>query len=246
MQAQASSLLTSFIRPLYRFIYPPICLVCESHLTDDEHKICTRCWESIKSILPDDDLYVEMKTRLTSSGYIAGLVSAFHFEKEGTLQSLIHQLKYEEMTSVGVELGKRVGLAFSTSFHGVPKATIIPVPLHPVKKRERGYNQSDFIAKGISQVTGLQVVSSILTRRKNTKTQTKLNLAERKENMSDAFELNTRYSSRISKSSFVLVDDVITTGATIQECGQVLIDGGAANVYVASVALADHSHVPQN
>lgn len=231
------------VRSLYEFIYPPTCLSCEAHLVELDTKICGTCWSSIRQISTNDELFIEMKSRLTAGGNLAGLVSAFHFEKEGTLQALIHELKYNEMTSVGVELGKKLGENLRAFLGDVEIAAIIPVALHPGKKRERGYNQAEFITEGMRRVTNLQVFPSLLKRKKNTRTQTKLNLEERQANMSDAFELNRRFVSLVEASSFVLVDDVITTGATIQECAHVLKKHGAANVYAASVALADHAVV---
>lgn len=241
MFAKVLSPIALALRPLYQFVYPPTCLACNCHLSEDVSRLCSACRGSIRSVAVDDDLFKEMNARLLSGGDIAGLVSAFHFEKEGTLQSLIHQLKYEEMTSVGIELGKQLGAIVKLRFADISKTWLVPVPLHPHKKRERGYNQSDFVAKGISSVTGMDVLPALLKRKKNTKTQTKLNREERKENMNDAFELNSRFRSCVPRSSFILVDDVITTGATIQECARILRQSGAAHVFAASIALADHA-----
>ncbi|MEO8167427.1 MAG: phosphoribosyltransferase family protein [bacterium] len=184
-----------------------------------------------------------MNSRLTLGGNISGLVSACHFEKEGTLQALIHQLKYSEMTGIGIELGKKLGENLRPFLGDVLLTAIIPVALHPAKKRERGYNQAEFIAQGMHKVTRIPVLPSLLKRNKNTRTQTKLNLEERQANVSEAFGIPRRHLSLIKGSSFVLVDDVITTGATIQECAQVLKSHGAKDVYAASVALADHAIV---
>ena len=238
------SLLSSpLVRSLYELVYPPVCLNCEAYFAGHGTKICSVCWSSIRSISTTDELFVEMKSRLTVGGNLSGLVSAFHFEKEGTLQLLIHELKYNEMTGVGVELGKKLGGNLRAFLGDIELAGIIPVALHPAKKRERGYNQAEFVAEGIQKVTGLPVLPSLMKRKKNTRTQTKLNLEERQENVSEAFEVNRRHLPRIKGSSFILVDDVITTGATIQECAHVLKKNGAANVYAASVALADHAVV---
>lgn len=240
MLAKAFSPFIPLFRPLYEFVYPPICLNCDEPLSENEKRICSRCWESIQPITQNDLLYREMLARLMSTGHISGLASAFHFEKDGVLQSLIHQMKYEQGTTIGVELGKRVGAAL-LSMTGSMNAIVIPVPLHSVRKRERGYNQSDYISKGICEVTTWQPVMSLLRRKKNTKTQTKLNLEERRGNISQAFELNKRYSSFISDAVCIVVDDVITTGATIEECARVLKSHGAKSVFAASIALADHT-----
>lgn len=232
---------SSSLRAVYELVYPPVCLACSTPLNEGGERICTDCLHSLKKVTPDDLLYKEMYARHVADGTLTGLVSAFHFEKDGTLQGLIHQLKYNEMTRIGVELGKQVGALLRSSIIDAAKMTIIPIPLHPVKKRERGYNQSEFIAQGIAEVTGGATNASLLARVKNTRTQTKLNRDERTENMKDAFTILRRFRHKVSGSSFILVDDVITTGATIRECAHVLKEQGATRVVAASVALADHA-----
>lgn len=234
----------SLFRPLYQFVYPPVCLACDNHLNDNEEKICKNCWSTLRKLSVDDGLYQEKLSELISSKCIAGLASVFHFERDGTLQNLVHQLKYEEMTNIGFELGKLVGTSLHEMLGDIPFAGVIPVPLHPTKERERGYNQSEYIADGIHSVTGLKVFPHLLKRTRHTKTQTKLNAQERKENVAEACELNMRFFSHIPDASFVLVDDIITTGATIVECAKVLKEHGAGNIFAASIAVPDHAHLP--
>jgi ComF family protein len=232
------------LRPLYELIYPPTCLACESHLRNDERKICAACWSSIRTLTREDLLYQEKLAEITSRNCISGLASVFHFEKDGTLQNLIHQLKYQGMTGIGFELGKLVAKSLHPMVGDVSITAIVPVPLHPAKERERGFNQSEFICSGINCITGLPVIPHLLKRVRHTRTQTKLNAQERKANVADAFELNGRYASSVSRASFLLVDDIITTGATIVECARVLKDHGAEKIYAASIAVPDHTHLP--
>ncbi len=228
----------SFLNPLYRFVFPPVCFVCDAPLLEGERRVCQSCWSSIKTVSDDDSLYQEMNARLTSSGAIACLVSAYHFEKDGVIQSLIHQLKYEGMTTLGVELGKRLGERIVQSLH-MSMDAVLPVPLHSLKVRERGYNQSEYVCKGIQMVTGLQVIPSVLKRRKYTQSQTQLNSEERKLNVGDAFEVDPSYKEFVARRSFLIVDDVITTGATIEACAHVLMSNDASRVVACSVALAE-------
>jgi ComF family protein len=180
-----------------------------------------------------------MRDRLRASGVIDDLASAFYFEKEGTLQALIHQLKYDEMTVIGVEFGKHVAVAMARLLEKIPDADVVPVPLHSVKQRERGYNQSYYIAQGVQIVTGLSVLPHLLRRAKNTPSQTHLNRDERWANVQDAFEIAR--GKMVRSSSYILIDDVITTGATIQACAHVLKEHGARRVYAASIALATYA-----
>jgi ComF family protein len=189
----------------------------------------------------DDQLYQEMHQRLTCSptSPISNLTSLYHFEKEGTLQSIIHQLKYNGMTSLGVELGRKLGEKLQTQHLERSIDGMIPVPLHSAKLRERGYNQSEHIAKGIRQVMGIPLYSSLLLRHKYTSSQTQLSAVERKENVGDAFSVNKRDLLDLEGKTFLLVDDVITTGATIDACAKVLTQHGARRVVASSVALAE-------
>jgi ComF family protein len=235
----------SLFRPLYEFVYPPTCLVCENHPAEDERKICVACWSSIRQLSSDDELYREKLNELKSRGNVAGFASAFHFEKDGTLQKLVHHLKYDDMPSIGVELGKFVAASIPTMIDSTtPICALVPVPLHPTKERERGYNQSEHICRGISKANGAQVLPHLLKRTRHTQTQTTLDARERKENVADAFALNTRFASLVRGANFIIVDDIITTGATIDECARVLKAHGTEKVFAVSVAVPDHTHLP--
>ncbi len=237
------TLLKSALRPITEFIYPPTCFVCEVLMENSESRMCSECWSSIKPVNDGDQLFREMHSRLTGepASHISNLISLYHFEKEGTLQSIIHQLKYEGMTSLGVELGRMLGekLRFESDVESI--RGIIPVPLHPTKLRERGYNQSEYIAKGIRDATGISVYTSLVKRQKYTSSQTKLNITERKENVGDAFDVSEQSKTEIQGKTFLIVDDVITTGATIEACAAVLMKNGARSVVAGSVAIADHA-----
>ena len=239
--SSTSSTIKSLLRPFLEFVYPPTCFVCDALMESGESRVCPDCWSTIRRVSETDSLYLEMQKRLEQSESISGLVSLYHFEKEGTLQSIIHQLKYDGMTVLGLELGRKLGekLMDDKPDHSID--VIVPVPLHSTKLRERGYNQSEYIARGIRDVTGIPVSISLLKRHKYTNSQTKLTASERKDNVGDAFSLNKRSIDRIKHKSFLVVDDVITTGSTIEACAGLLMANGAHSVVVGSVALAEHS-----
>ena len=233
--------LKSTLRPLVEFIYPPTCFACETFIKNGESRVCPSCWSTIKPVTSNDLLYQEMSHRLTEGRHISHLLSLFHFEKDGTLQSILHQLKYNGSTSLGVELGRRLGEKLRIEFPDHSIDGIVPVPLHSTKLRERGYNQSEHIAKGIREMTGIPVLPSLLRRHKYTTTQTQLSATERKENVGDAFSVNKRYLLDLEGKTFLIVDDVITTGATIEACAEVLMGSGARSIVAGSVGIADHS-----
>lgn len=114
---------------------------------------------------------------------------------------------------------------------------ILPVPLHSLKKAERGFNQSFYLAKGMSKALNIPVSQSILKRKRYTESQTQKNLVERTENMLEAFQIKNE--KKVKGKNILLIDDVITTGATIRECGKILQASGAGNIYAASIALAE-------
>jgi len=224
--------------PILDFIYPPVCLACGGDLQENDRLVCESCWQSIKTVHPEDDLYQQFLAKLTGDGLISRLFSPFYFEKEGKLQAIIHGLKYQGYTSLGVKAGRKIGELIRAS-DGLSKADVlVPVPLHPQKKRERGYNQSEFICRGIEEVTGISVRTDLLRRKKYTVSQTQLSFEERKENVGDAFEINEKRRGDISGKSIILVDDVITTGSTINACAGALDDAGAKRVHAAAIALA--------
>jgi ComF family protein len=141
-------------------------------------------------------------------------------------------LKYEEVTSFGFELGVKL----AEQVQSFPVDLIIPVPLNRRKERERGYNQSDWIAKGISSVLAIPVKRDAVRRAKYTVTQTHLTAEERKENIAEAFAIAD--AAAVNKKNVLVVDDIITTGSTIQEVARVLKAAGAASVYIGAAGLA--------
>lgn len=236
MSPSLQQIARSLITPLREFVYPPVCLACESVLLDTVSCICSTCWNDIRRVHRDDASYGEMRQRLLADGSLADLASAFYFEKEGRLQTLVHRLKYDEMPIIGEELGKHLASSLAALLPALPHVCLLPVPLHRAKERERGYNQSLAIARGIHAVTGLPVRPDILRRHKNTASQTHLNRDERRANVRDAFVV--RDPAAVCDHAIMLVDDVITTGATMLECARVLKAQRASAVYAASVALA--------
>jgi ComF family protein len=225
-----------FVTPFLDFVFPPVCVCCNELLSDSSQRVCEKCWDSIQRVTRDHPLYLETRSKLTESGVVDELVSHFVFEKEGAFQHVAHALKYGGYESVGLELGRRVGRTMND--WGITADGLIPIPLHKAKERERGYNQSDLIARGISTSTGIPVRTDLVHRRKYTQTQTQLSLEQRRVNMEDAFEIHRSSRPDVEGKTFILVDDVITTGATINSCARELKSAGASTVIAASAALA--------
>lgn len=224
------------LNQFFDFFIPRFCAACKSQLQYNETYLCTNCLENI-NIADAVRLDHEFKRKFEKDGIISAFTSSYIFEKDKPLQHLIHSLKYEENFKIGIYLGKKAAEICRRVIENWQADYLIPVPLHHLKKAERGYNQSYFIAKGFSSALNIKVNNNILKRKRYTNTQTELTLTERKNNIMDAFE--PRNSKLIKAKHVILVDDVITTGATISECGKVLLMQGASRVSAISVAIAD-------
>ncbi|MDO9615953.1 MAG: phosphoribosyltransferase family protein, partial [Bacteroidota bacterium] len=160
----------------------------------------------------------------------------FHFSKGSKYQSLLHNLKYKGMKELGAEIGKQFGidLLMSGNFSNVD--VICPVPLHPLKEKKRGYNQSWWIASGIAHQMQKQLSDDNLKRNTATETQTRKARFERWQNVAGIFELTN--PEAFSGKHILLVDDVVTTGSTLEACAQAIITKTDAKVSIATLATA--------
>lgn len=226
----------NLINHILDFFLPRICISCQSLLIEYEHIVCKQCCDSISKV-SIELLESEFKRKFEKENIITEFLSLYLFEKDKTLQKIIHDFKYNGNFKTAFFLGELVGSNFKNEILKWKADLIIPVPLHHLKKADRGYNQSYYISKGISKITGITVSSKVLKRIRNTPSQTELNLEERQENVRNAFKVKKLSSIRSKK--LIIVDDVITTGATVTECGKELLRNGASKVYALSVALAE-------
>ena len=159
------------------------------------------------------------------------------FLKNTKVQNLIHSLKYDGKTEVGTFLGKLLAQQLKNSEFYQDVDLVIPVPLHLKKLRTRGYNQSEYIAIGLADEMGILSSTKNLLRNKATETQTKKNRYTRFENMQDVFELKNQ--ADLKDKHILLIDDVITTGATLEACGNVLLAGGIKKLSIAAIAFSE-------
>lgn len=162
--------------------------------------------------------------------------AAFSFyNRDSRIRKLIHNLKYKGIKEIGYDLGRIYGASLAGSDFLKEIDIIVPVPLHPSKKRVRGFNQSDIIAEGLSESTGLPVDYNSLKRVTVTETQTRRSRYERWVNVDGIFSI-ADYSNIVGKH-VLLVDDVITTGSTIESCANELLKAEGVKVSVAALAV---------
>lgn len=224
------------VNGFFDFFIPRQCPGCNTKLLNGEIAICNNCLSSIK-IADSERIKTEFERKFLSTKIISDFTALFVFEKDKAIQSYIHSIKYNKRFLNARYLGKLIGEKLKIIIKKWEVDYIVPVPLHRLRITERGFNQSKYIAIGISNEMDIKVSNRILKRIKYTETQTNLSLPEREKNISGAFKI-MRERSIINKT-FLLVDDVITTGATIRECGKVLLEAGANNIYACSAAIAD-------
>jgi ComF family protein len=219
------------------FVFPPMCLGCGGEVQSGDIRICAGCWASLVRVDERDPAFQSSLQRTTGSGALAALCVPWYFEREGALQALVHMLKYRGMTALGVELGEELGRSLGMQ-ESERLDGWIPVPLHKSKYRERGFNQSVFIGRGIEKVLHIPCIKKALMRIRYTRSQTTLNVSLRASNVEGAFAVPRDAVRLVEGKTVLLVDDVITTGATMNACGIALRDAGAARVIGCALAVA--------
>ncbi|MBN1132187.1 MAG: ComF family protein [Bacteroidales bacterium] len=224
---------------LYDFLntlFPLNCQVCGKLLTRPEPVICIACENRLPRTLFTADPDNPVSRIFWGRTQIQQATSLMKFDKGSDFRVLLHNLKYRGYKGNGTYLGKLLGLELAGTVFASCDA-IVPVPLHPGKLRKRGYNQAGIIAGGVASILNKPVWDNLLLRASNTDTQTRKNRYERFLNMESGFILNP--NARISGSlTLLLIDDVVTTGATLEACSEAILKKIQASIYAATVAYA--------
>ena len=223
-------------KSLINLLFPRVCAACGNLLLDGEDTVCTTC----RFLLPKTgyELHPDNPLALMFYGQMPfnAVMAEFFFSKTGKVQHLIHGLKYHGCRENGIFLGQEIGksLLKAPDYQGIN--FIVPIPLHPKKEKIRGYNQSQVIAEGISEIMNIPIAEKHLVRSVFTATQTKKSRDERWENVKDIFELKN--CEKLKEKHVLLVDDVLTTGATLMSAGKSLMQVEGIKISVATVACA--------
>lgn len=224
------------IEHCFSLFYPKLCLVCEIKKPAQGEILCLACQHK----LPRTDFHLDPENALMQRFWgrlpLHAAASLFYFIKGGRTQQLIHQLKYNNKPAVGIRFGQSYGnhLKNSPLFRGVD--CIVPVPLHPRKRHQRGYNQSETFAQGLSASMGKPYFGEALKRRDFTQTQTRKGRLERMNNVMEAFTLKN--GKALEGKHVLLVDDVVTTGATLEACGIRLLTAKDLTLSLATIGFA--------
>lgn len=188
--------------------------------------------------LPKTDYFKDPDNAVARSFYgrvnIRSAAAAYHFRKGSSIQKMVHKLKYKGDQHIGVYMGQLIGAMLIGANDFKDAQWIIPIPLHAQKLRKRGYNQSECIGRGLSEASGIPLESDCLLRKTVSSTQTKKSRYARWENVADVFRVKN--PDRIRGAHIILLDDVITTGATLEAGAQTLLKAGAASVSILAFA----------
>lgn len=232
------TLFRSYLNDLVSLLYPNLCMACSENLPSREEIICLRCQHKLPKTnfhLEKDNPFIE---RFWGRLSLENGASLYHFVKGGRVQELLHRLKYLGKHEIGLRLGQGYGHQLRESPFYKDIDLIVPVPLHPRKERLRGYNQSAMFAKGLAESMGKPWSKNALLRNTFTETQTHKSRVERLENVLEVFEVaNTK---ALENKHILLVDDVMTTGATLEACGSKILAVPGTKLSMVTIAIADH------
>ncbi len=219
---------------LLHLLYPQLCLGCNVPLKGNEELLCLECAIKIPETGFHHILENDAWKRFVGRVSIERATSLAHFTNEGLLQVLIHALKYSSNKKVGIYLGELLGRRLLKA--GWDVDVVIPVPLHKKKEAKRGYNQSLYIATGICNVTNWELDNKHLVRTKETESQTQKSRKARVDNMKGAFEVLPANYANTTK--FLLIDDVLTTGSTLEACVLALNRHNYSKISIATIGIA--------
>lgn len=216
--------------------YPHLCNGCNSDMLNKDSLLCIECINN----LPHTNYAKFEKNPIEKIFWgrlpIKAAFAEFYFDKESLLQHLIHQLKYKSNTQIGIFLGEMMGNSINNSTLYKNIDALIPLPLFADKERKRGFNQAKVICDGISNTTNIPVLNNSIIRQRFTETQTRKHRTERWQNVAESFALNN--AQALAGKHILLVDDVITTGATLEACGNIILQIPNTTLSIATLAFA--------
>lgn len=227
----------TYLADFVSLLFPELCVACNQNLVANEHLLCTDCRFNLPftnfHLHPDNIVARQFWGKIP----IDAAYALLYFTKGGNVQNMMHRFKYKGEKQIGNLLGNIAAeqLAKNEIFKNTD--VIIPVPLHKKRMRERGYNQSDCFADGLTWKLNATVETGNLVRTKATNTQTHRSRFARFENMQDVFVV--KYPERLINKHVLLVDDIVTTGSTLEACGNELLKIDGLKLSIATIAYAE-------
>jgi len=227
------------ILPMVHLFYPHYCAVCGERLHEGEKALCLRC----NMDLPRTNLHLVRDNQVEKLFFgkipIERATAFYYYQSGNVFERIVRKIKYQGRKDLAVDMGKMMAMELAPSdfFEGIDM--LVPIPLHPSRQRQRGYNQSERLAYGISAVTGIGVRNDVVVRIKHTDTQTHKSAQQRYENMQGVFSIGVSDLTLRGKH-ILLVDDVLTTSATLTACADALKHIEGIRFSVLTLALAVH------
>ncbi|MBD3322593.1 MAG: hypothetical protein GF350_15945 [Chitinivibrionales bacterium] len=226
------------------FVFPPLCIVCSEPVAETSRWFCSECLVKLEENNSGRDACPHCSQNLNVRSCTCDIVwdnpfervfSLFDFDK--VVQCIAHNIKYRGKSRLAFDIARVFACKIPSDF-AADADIIIPIPLHPFRKMKRGYNQAEFLARGFThkRYNSHTLHTGLLTRTRHTKSQTRLDKEQRRTNLKGAFKVPAKKSDALKNKNVILVDDVVTTGATTGYCAEVLLKAGAASVRVLSLA----------
>lgn len=232
-------LLQEIKNSLLHFSFPQICEGCGTDLPEPTQFLCLKCL----SFLPATNFHMHPNNPIEKIFWgripVTYATSQFYYTRESIIQQLMHQFKYSGNKDLGLFLGKLMGDALSSSNRFSYLDALIPLPLFPSKERKRGFNQATILSEGISAVLNVPVLKNVICRNSFTETQTKKGRIERWQNMEGRFELTA--TAQLEGKHVLLIDDVVTTGASLEACGTELLKVKDLRLSIATLCFSSHN-----
>lgn len=217
-------------------VFPHVCEGCGSDVVDDDDLLCLKCLASLpktgfqfhSSNIVEKIFWGRLPLQVASAQY--------YFTKESLMQHLMHQIKYKGNKELAIYLGNLMGHGLEQTNRFSSVDVLVPLPLFPSKEKKRGYNQAALLCYGMSEVIEKPVMENLVTRTKHTETQTRKNRVDRWQNMEGRFQV--KMPSKLEHKHILLVDDVVTTGASLEACGREILKAEGVNLSICTLCYA--------